>query len=97
LGSGFDASTLVNADMTVYAKWTARTYTVTFKMNDGTNADHAGATVTVPAATIATANYPVNPTRSGYNFAGWNTQADGSGATFTQSTEVHGDMTIYAQ
>ena len=37
------------------------------------------------------------PTRAGYDFAGWNTQANGNGTTVTSSTTVPGDTTLYAQ
>ena len=37
------------------------------------------------------------PTRSGYDFMGWNTKADGTGAAFTATTDVTDNMTVYAQ
>ena len=39
------------------------------------------------------------PTRNGYNFAGWNTQSDGSGVTVTSATVIStaSDHTLYAQ
>ena len=39
------------------------------------------------------------PTREGYNFAGWNTAADGSGTTYAAGAElaVDNDVTLYAQ
>lgn len=39
----------------------------------------------------------VEPTRSGYKFAGWNTKADGTGDVFTTETDVTESMTVYAQ
>ena len=39
----------------------------------------------------------VQPTREGYEFTGWNTQADGTGASFTAETEVKQSLTVYAQ
>ena len=39
----------------------------------------------------------VQPTREGYAFTGWNTQADGTGAAFTAETEVKQSLTVYAQ
>lgn len=38
-----------------------------------------------------------NPTRTAYKFKGWNTEADGSGQTFTEKTDVTRSMTVYAQ
>ena len=37
------------------------------------------------------------PTRSGYDFTGWNTKADGTGDAFTATTDVTDNMTVYAQ
>jgi uncharacterized repeat protein (TIGR02543 family) len=96
-GSAFAASTVVNAALTVYAQWTALAYTVTFKRNDGTNADWAVKTVTAPATTLGAVNFPANPARSGYAFAGWNTGANGSGSAFAASTAVNAALTVYAQ
>ena len=39
----------------------------------------------------------VEPTRSGYDFMGWNTKADGTGDAFTATTDVKNNMTVYAQ
>jgi uncharacterized repeat protein (TIGR02543 family) len=94
-GSSFDSATPVNADATVYAQWTAKTYTVTFKRNDGTDTTWDTRTVTVPATTIT--NFPANPSRTRYNFAGLNTRANGSGMAFGRTTPVSGDLEVYAQ
>jgi uncharacterized repeat protein (TIGR02543 family) len=96
-GSVFAASATVTGDVTVYAQWSGKTYTVTFKKNDGTGNDHASKTVTVPATTIASGDFPANPARTGYTFTGWNLNADGSGTAFTASATVNGDITAYAQ
>lgn len=40
---------------------------------------------------------PVKPTRSGYTFSGWNTNANGSGTAFDSATVVSADVTVYAQ
>jgi uncharacterized repeat protein (TIGR02543 family) len=72
-----------------------RPYTVTFKLNDGTENTHAVKTVTEPATTVA--DFPANPSRSGYNFVEWNTETGGTGSAFTTSTTVTGDITVYAQ
>jgi uncharacterized repeat protein (TIGR02543 family) len=96
-GSGFTASSTINADITVYAQWTEETYTVTFKSNYGSNDTLDTRTVTVPPTTISAADFPANPSRSGYTFAGWNTAPDGSGSAFTASTTVNTDITVYAR
>lgn len=40
---------------------------------------------------------PDDPSRSGYSFEGWNTEADGSGSAFTDETLVSRSMRVYAQ
>jgi uncharacterized repeat protein (TIGR02543 family) len=93
--TAFTAETTVSGDISVYAQWTANTYTVTFRLNDGTTGNHAVKPVTVPATTLA--DFPADPVRSGYTFTGWRTDADGWGATFTAETTVNGDITVYAR
>jgi uncharacterized repeat protein (TIGR02543 family) len=94
-GTPFTASTVVSANMTVHAQWTGETYTVTFKSNYGANNTLDTKTVTVPATTIA--DFPADPARTGYNFGSWNTQADGGGSGFTESTAVSANITVHAQ
>ncbi|WP_019189963.1 cell wall-binding repeat-containing protein [Levyella massiliensis] len=40
---------------------------------------------------------PVNPTRAGMVFSGWNTKPDGTGEAFTANSMVKEDMKVYAQ
>lgn len=70
--------------------------TVTFDANGGTFADGSNAQA-VRAESGSTVSLPTNPTRSGYTFTGWNTQADGKGTAFMSSNVVNSDLTVYAQ
>lgn len=38
-----------------------------------------------------------DPARNGYTFTGWNTQQDGKGSSFDNSTVITGSLTVYAQ
>lgn len=67
------------------------TYTVTFDYNYGSKGTYQ--TVTVEAGDAV--DKPVNPTRSGYAFAGWYTKAVG-GEKFDFDKAVTEDMTLYA-
>ena len=78
-----------------FSSATAAVYTISYNANGGSSAPSAqtkdgGIDLTLSSTA---------PTRSGYAFAGWNTQADGSGthyasgATFTGNTNT----TLYAQ
>jgi len=70
-------------------------YTVTFDSQSATvAASPTSKTVTSPATTVVT--LPTPPTKSDYNFAGWNTKADGTGTEFTASTPVAASITVYA-
>jgi len=71
-------------------------YTVIFDKNGGhTEANPSSKTVERHMSTIDA--LPEAPTREGYKFLGWNTQADGSGSVFTANTLVRENLTVYAQ
>ncbi len=95
-GSAFTSSTLVTADITVYAQWTTNQYTVTFNHNYS-GATEPYATKSLAYNTSLGANMPGNPVRTGYAFAGWNTAAIGAGTTFDATTPVTADITVYAR
>ncbi|MGW8185080.1 MAG: InlB B-repeat-containing protein [Candidatus Moraniibacteriota bacterium] len=86
--------TNITANTTITAQYAINTYTVTFDKNGGdTEAD----------PTTKTANFnttidalPTEPTRANHTFSGWNTNADGSGTTFIQTTPVTDNLTVYA-
>ncbi len=94
--------TAVNgATVTLYAQWTANTYTVAFDGNGSTGGAMANQNFTYDVAQNLTAN---TYTRTGYAFAGWNTAANGSGASYADSqnvsnlTAVNGaTVTLFAQ
>jgi len=89
------ATDTVTVDVTLYAKWTINTYTVTFDKNGGdTEADPKTKTATYGGNIVV---LPTAPTQSGYIFIGWNTQADDSGTGFTAATAVTADITVYAK
>jgi uncharacterized repeat protein (TIGR02543 family) len=96
-GIKFTATSTVSASMTVYAQWTGETYTVAFKSNYGTNDTLYTKEVTIPATDIGVANFPGNPLRTDYGFAGWNTDPGGGGSAFTATSTVSDNMTVYAQ
>lgn len=62
----FDFATKIDADVTLYAKWTADSYTLAFDTAGGSAAP-TGQTV----AYDAKASEPTAPTKAGYSFAGW--------------------------
>jgi len=72
-------------------------YTVTFYSNDD-RIDTTLAQVQVEEGNvIGTAGIPQNPTRSGFNFIGWNTMSGGTGSNVTASTTVNSNLSVFAQ
>lgn len=94
LTSPFSFSTPINSNMTLYAKWSqdnvAQTYTVSFQSNGGKSVDSQS----VKSGSYATK--PSDPTRSGYNFAGWYTES-GLVNSYNFSTPVTSNITLYAK
>jgi uncharacterized repeat protein (TIGR02543 family) len=71
--------------VTLYAQWTANTYTVKFYGNGSTSGSMKSKSMTYDTASNLTANAYK---RTGYTFAGWNTKADGSGKTYKNKASV---------
>ena len=86
-----------DATYTAQYSETARVfYTITFNANGGVG-EMAAQTFEVGVDTALSTN---TFTRENYKFTGWNTAADGSGATYSDEgaiLELTGDMTLYAQ
>ncbi|WP_027390333.1 InlB B-repeat-containing protein [Chrysiogenes arsenatis] len=97
LNDTFEFNTLITTPATLYAKWNPNTYTLNFDANsaDGVSGNLDAITVTFSEAV---GSLPA-PQRSGHSFAGWNTQPDGGGDTFTGATVYvdTNDSTLYAQ
>ena len=81
-GSKYGASTTLTGNITVYAHWTANTYTVTYKGNGNTGGSTAATTCTYGKAFTPRAN---GFTKSHYHFNGW-----------SGSTTCSGNMTMTA-
>jgi uncharacterized repeat protein (TIGR02543 family) len=96
---------VINANTTLYAIWTPvvpTTYTVTYLGNtntsgtaptDGSSPYTAGSTVTV----LGNTGSPVLA-KTSYQFAGWNTAADGSGTNYVggNTFTINANTTLYA-
>jgi uncharacterized repeat protein (TIGR02543 family) len=88
------ASSARNFDLIVL-KLPPITYTVTFDQNGGDTQASPGAKEVISGGSVGT--LPTVPTRSGYTFNGWNTEANGNGTAFTATTTITGSITVYAQ
>ena len=93
--TAYDFNTPVTGDITLTAKWNINKYTVTFDPNGGNELAEADKTKVVKIGE-AYGELPT-PTRKGYNFAGWYTEAE-EGTVVTADTTVSAmtDHTLYA-
>ena len=71
--------------VTLFAQWRANSYTIQFDGNTADGGDTANQVMTYDQATNLTAN---GYTKTGYTFAGWNTQSDGGGTAYTDGQNV---------
>lgn len=86
----FDFNTSITSNTTVYAKWTAKDYKVSFVT------EHVDAPASQNVKYNGTANDPGELTAEGYTFIGW--YADEAHKTkFDFSTPITGDTKVYAK
>ncbi|MDR1953180.1 MAG: InlB B-repeat-containing protein, partial [Clostridiales Family XIII bacterium] len=92
-GTQIDANTVVNANVTYYAHWTPKQYTVTYNVNGG---DTLSQTTKAVIYGSTYGELPV-PTRTGHTFAGWYTEiTGGTPITATTTVTITAAQTIYA-
>ncbi|MGD9901307.1 MAG: InlB B-repeat-containing protein [Spirochaetales bacterium] len=82
-----------SANVSYYAKFTVRVCTLFFISYDSNLYDTLNVTY---GDSIGGPNMPINPSRTGYTFSGWNTSSNGTGTTVDQYTIITSDMNIYA-
>jgi uncharacterized repeat protein (TIGR02543 family) len=105
-GSGMaftQAQTLImgQSNVTLYAMWTASpTYTVTYSGNGNTSGSVPSDTTNYEQGqTVTVLGNTGNLAYTGFIFAGWNTQVDGSGTAYAQAqtfTMGSSNVTLYA-
>ena len=87
-----DKKVAITANQTLYAHWTANTYTVTLDANGGSCSTDK-ITVTYNSAYSSLPN----PTRTGYSFDGWYTAKEGgSQVTSGAKVTITSNQTLYA-
>ena len=90
--TAYDFNTLPQSTCTLYAKWTPVEYTINYVLNGGTNNDSNPATYTVEDAVTFAA-----PSKTGYTFNGWYSNAQFTGVLVEGITlGSHGEITLYA-
>ena len=102
-GTKIQATTTVtiDEDHTLYAQWTANTYTINYNGNGNTGGSTASSSHTYDTSKALTSNGFI---KTGYSFKNWNTKADGSGTSYSNGASVKnltvtngGTVTLYAQ
>ena len=88
--NSYDFLTAVTESITLYAKWTVNTYTVTFNTDGGSAVDSQTVNYN------STARTPTAPTKEGYTFAGWYTDA-GCTNSYDFLAAVTESITLYAK
>lgn len=83
-----------NANTTLYAVWSARTYTISYNANGGSGAPDSqtkyhGIKLLIPS---------IEPTKSGYTFLGWSTSPSATSAAYQPGEwyYANADRTFYA-
>ncbi|MBS4219173.1 InlB B-repeat-containing protein [Bacillus sp. FJAT-49711] len=86
----YDFQTKIVSDVTLYAKWTINEYKVSYESNGGS---------TVSSEKVnydEKATKPANPTKTGYTFAGWYSDALFKNL-YDFQTNIVSDVTLYAK
>ena len=85
----------ITKNMTLYAKWKAKEYTVTFNANGGSGTMSKQVFTHGISQKLSKNTF----TRNGYDFIGWTTNADGTGTSYTneQSISITGNKILYAK
>ena len=93
------ATIFLDEDKTLYAQWIP-TFTITYAGNGGSTTA-TDSTVYDLGASVSVLFPDPSPSRTYYDFAGWNTAANGSGASYTAtgttSFSISQNTTLYAQ
>ena len=92
-GAPYDFDTPVTGDITLVAKWTVQSYTITYVLGGGTNAEGNVTQYTIESDAIAFAA----PVREGHDFIGWFTHEAGGEAVEGIQAGSTGDITLYAR
>ena len=86
-------------NFTLFARWSADTYTITFDGNGNTGGSAPANQTKTHAVDLTVAGNSGSLVKSGYTFAGWNTSANGTGTSYAaESTySANAATTLYAQ
>lgn len=87
-----------NHTFVVFPKWVTSGYKVTFMNDDKQLAQvKVQENKSIDGDEWTSESMPAAPTQANKDFAGWNTEKNGTGDPFTKDSIVKSDMTVYAQ
>ena len=84
------------SDVTLFAQWAPASFLLTYNANGGSGAPGAQGSLVDAAVTVSA----TTPIKSGYTFAGWSENADGTGTPYASSstfTMPPNNLTIFAK
>lgn len=89
----------VTGDITLYAKWQAVQYTITYYPNGATGGSVPESVSVDKGSTYTVLGNTGNLEKTGYAFTKWNTRADGNGQGYSAGSTITltGDVELYAQ
>lgn len=87
------ASDTVSEAITLHAKWTINTYTITYNLDSGVNNESNPATYDVEDSLITL----LDPTKTGYTFGGWFEEGTFETEVETIPAGSTGNVTLYAK
>ena len=92
-------ATAYTANITLYAKWTANQYNITYKDQGNANFSGSHASGYPTKHTYGTATTLKSAEKAGYTFGGWfiNQNCSGSATTSLGATAYTNDITLYAK
>lgn len=91
---------IITGNVTLYAQWKINTYTITYDANGGSGSNYSvSANYSSSHTVLASSDTNLNYVHDNYEFKGWNTKADGSGAVYSVNDMIMitGNVTLYAQ
>lgn len=88
----FEFGAMPDEDITVYAKWTPKKYSITYVLNDGINDSANPVEYTVESDTIILES----ASKKGHTFIAWFDSDDFTGAVVEISQGSHGNITLFA-
>lgn len=83
-----------NSGATLYAIWAPNTYTVSYNLNGGTGSISNQTKIHNQTLTLTS----TKPSRTNYEFVGWNTQSNGGGTTYLPGSSYtsNSEIVLYA-